>query len=520
MRYMAETKREIERKYVFPDGAGPGGAGRLPALTGVREGAVVVAAGATELDATYYDTQDLRLARSGITLRRREGGGDAGWHLKLPVTRGVRDEVRTPLSGALPRDLTGLLRATLRGAEPVPVVRLRTARDITVLRDADGTPLVELALDAVHAERLGVRPGDRVHVLAWTEVEAELADGADPAVLDNVDKKLRKAGLVPAPYGSKLARALGATAEDGGPGASREAGVPRTAGGHVLAYLGAQAAALVALDPAVRRELPDAVHQMRVAIRRLRSALRSYGAVLDRSVTQPVADELKWLGGELGVDRDSEVLTERLAGRVAAVPDTLLLGPVEARLRIWSTGSRTGSRDVTLAVLDSERYAALLDSLDALLADPPLRKKAGAAPAGALSKAVLKDYARLAGRTEHALALPAGRERDLALHDARKAAKRARYTAEAARPALGGAAKRLAKRMKAVQKVLGEHQDAVVARGVLRDLAVQAHAAGESAFTWGLLYSGENERALRCERELPAVWAASSRPRWHKELGG
>ncbi|MDV9192738.1 CHAD domain-containing protein, partial [Streptomyces sp. SR27] len=113
----------------------------------------------------------------------------------------------------------------------------------------------------------------------------------------------------------------------------------------------------------------------------------------------------------------------------------------------------------------------------------------------------------------HALALDPGHERDLALHEARKAAKRARYAAEAARPTLGKPAKRLAKRVKAVQSLLGEHQDAVVARAALRELGVQADGAGETAFTWGLLYGREEAAAEAAERDLPEVWARASAPR-------
>ncbi|MEK8143221.1 CHAD domain-containing protein [Streptomyces sp. M10(2022)] len=91
---------------------------------------------------------------------------------------------------------------------------------------------------------------------------------------------------------------------------------------------------------------------------------------------------------------------------------------------------------------------------------------------------MLKDYGRLATRIGHALEQPPGQDRDLAMHEARKAAKRARYAGEAARPALGKPAKRFAERMKAVQQVLGDHQDSVVARDALRAIAVQAHAAG------------------------------------------
>ncbi|NEB75873.1 CHAD domain-containing protein, partial [Streptomyces sp. SID14478] len=110
-----------------------------------------------------------------------------------------------------------------------------------------------------------------------------------------------------------------------------------------------------------------------------------------------------------------------------------------------------------------------------------------------------------------ALALAPGTERDLALHEARKAAKRARYAGEAARPALGKPAKKFAKRMKRVQSLLGEHQDSVVAREALRGIGIQAHAAGETAFTWGLLHGQEQAAGADSERELPRVWAAAAK---------
>ncbi|MFJ8074946.1 CHAD domain-containing protein [Streptomyces sp. NPDC096176] len=505
---MADTKREIERKYEATPGT------PLPDLRKVSGVSDVVGKGVAELDAVYYDTADLRLAAAAITLRRRTGGADAGWHLKLPVARGVRDEITAPLSDLLPDRLAALVRAHTRNADVVPVVRLLSSRDVLHLVDADGALLAELSRDAVVAKRL--TDGNRT--AQWDEIEVELADGGDPAFLDAVDKKLRKAGVLPADSPSKLARAL---AETGSVPEERPAArAPKAAGDHVLAYLRDKRDALVANDPGVRRDLPDAVHQMRVATRRLRSAFRSYGKVVDRAVTDPLADELKWLAAELGVARDHEVLSERLRSRVDALPDTLVLGPVHARLRIRSAGGGAEAQKRAVAALDSERYLALLDALDTLLADPPLRKAASRPPEDVMAKAVLKDYARLSTRVEHALDLPPGRERDLAMHDARKAAKRARYAAEAARPALGKAAKRFAKRMKAVQNLLGEHQDSVVAREVLRDLAIQAHAAGETAFTWGLLYGQEQAGAADSERELPEVWQRASRPKMRAALAG
>ncbi|MEU9198797.1 CYTH and CHAD domain-containing protein [Streptomyces sp. NPDC048332] len=509
---MADSKREIERKYEAATET------RLPDLTKVAGVSAVVHRGVSELDAVYYDTHDFRLAADSLTLRRRTGGSDPGWHLKFPVAPGVRDEIQTPPAGTLPGELAALLRSRVRDAEIVPVVRLLTTRDVHHLVDDEGGLLAEIGVDEVCAERLPESGGSTA---AWTEIEVELADDGDPALLDAVEKRLRRKGVRPAAAASKLARALEETAPGSEPPGKKERrAAPVTAGDHVLAYVRRQAEAIVTLDPAVRRDLPDSVHRMRVATRRLRSSFKTYRALLDRTVTDPVGDELKWLADELGAGRDHEVLDKRLRTRLGGVPQTLLLGPAAARLRIWSTAHGVESRERILAALDGERYLALLESLDALLADPPLRRSAGHAPGKALPRAVLKDYERLAARVDHAFAQPPGHGRDVATHEARKAAKRARYAAEAARPALGKPARKFAKRMKALQSVLGGHQDSVVARDTLRTLAFQAHAAGETAFTWGLLYGEEEASAAGLERELPQVWARASKPRLRAELKG
>ncbi|WP_329278744.1 CYTH and CHAD domain-containing protein [Streptomyces sp. NBC_00691] len=500
---MADTKREIERKYEATSRTG------LPDLTRAAGVASVTDEGVTELDAVYYDTPDLRLAADALTLRRRTGGADAGWHLKFPVASGIRDEIRAPLSDTLPRSLAGLLRSRVRDTEVVPVVRLRSSRDVRHLRDGDGVLLAELSVDTVHAE--GLTSGGEA---AWTEIEVELADDTDPAVLDAVEKRLRKAGIRPSDSPSKLSRALAETGvEPEAPAAAPQPpAAPGTAGAAVLAYVREQVEAIVTYDPAVRRDLPDAVHQLRVACRRLRSAFKTYRKVLDREATDPIGEELKWLAGELGVARDQEVLDERLRARLDELPRTLILGPVRARLRRRDAALGRNARRQALAALDSARHLALLGALDALLADPPLRADAAGDARTVLAHAVRKDHERLARRIAHALSLEPQDARDLALHEARKAAKRARYAAEASRPTLGKPAKRLAKRVKAVQSLLGEHQDAVVARGALRELAIVAHGAGESAFTWGLLYGHEEAAAAAAERALPGVWARASAP--------
>ncbi|WTB83963.1 CYTH and CHAD domain-containing protein [Streptomyces cellulosae] len=519
---MADTKREIERKYESDDTA-------LPDLTRVPGVASVRARGVTHLDATYYDTADQRLAASSVTLRRRTGGADAGWHLKFPVAPGVRDEIRAPLSDTLPEELAALVRSRVRHRELRPVVRLRSDRDVRHLLDDQDRLLAEVSVDTVHAERLTGEGGEA----RWTEIEVELADDGDPAFLDKVEKRLRKAGVRPSSSSSKLARALTETAPAAGPSARREAagtppatapeaaprhkhrprpdGTPVTAGDHVLAYVRAQRDALVELDPAVRQDVPDAVHRMRVATRRLRSTFRSFRAVLDRAATDPVAADLKWLAAELGKDRDQEVLAERLTQALGKLTPDQVTGPVAERLAAWSEARHQGAHHEVVAILDSRRYLSLLDTLDALLADPPLRKKAAARPGKVLAKAVHKDFGKLAGLVEHALELPPGQERDMALHEARKKTKRTRYAAEAAVPALGGRAEEAVRDMKALQGLLGDHQDSVMARRTLRELAAVAHAAGESDFTYGVLYAGEAHRARVAEEALPEAWSSVSR---------
>jgi CHAD domain-containing protein len=496
---MADIKREIERKYEAPDAGGDGDG--LPDLTGVAGVATVADQGVAHLDATYYDTADERLAAHGITLRRRTGGSDAGWHLKLPVAPGEREEIHAPLSDTLPDELAALVRSRTRAAELLPVVRLRSARALRDLLDARGRPLAEVGLDRVHAERLNGGVGEA----SWTEIEVELADGGDPAFLDKVDKRLRKAGVRPSAAASKLARALAETAPERTRGPA-PAGDPVTAGDHVLAYLREQRAAVVTLDPAVRRDAEDSVHSMRVATRRLRSTLKSFRSVLDRSVTDPIGDELKWLAGVLGQDRDREVLTARLTAALDDVPPGLVHGPVAERLHKWSGAEHGTARGRLLGVLDSHRYLTLLDTLDTLITDPPLRRAAARQPDKALAEAVRKDFRKVSALIARALDADPGTGRDVALHEARKKTKRTRYAAEAAVPALGKPAKSLVKSMKALQNRLGEHQDAVMARAALRELAAVAHAAGEDTFTYGLLHEREQRRAADVEAALPAFW--------------
>jgi CHAD domain-containing protein len=497
----ATTKRETERKYETDEHT------LLPDPARLVKSATGAGPELQRLEATYYDTFDLRLLRAKITLRRREGGHDAGWHLKLPAQADTREEIQLPLNGPdVPAELVALTHLAARGQPLAPVALLKTDRRRWVLSDAAGVEVAELVEDDVHAHTLG----SQTTALAWREVEVELGEHANPEVLDRIERKLIQAGVRRSGSSSKLARVLAerldqASRTDWRPprGKQIKAG---SAGAVLLDYLRARSEHIRSHDLAVRRDAPDAVHQMRVGTRKMRSALRGFGRVLDRDATRPLAEELKWLGGELAQARDAEVVEQRLTELVSALPDELVLGPVAVQITRRMSRRRAEGQHRALAALDSDRYLRLHQMIDDLLERPPLTKKAARRARKELPASVAKAYRRTAKRMRPALALEPGADRDRALHEARKANKRLRYATELATPSVGKKAKRLRRRVKKIHKLLGAHQDTVVARPMLRELAAQAHLDGGNGFTFGLLHGTETRRAQDAERQLPAAW--------------
>jgi len=525
----SEQKYEMEANVALPSFAG------LPLVASVSEPELQT------LTAEYYDTDDLRLLKAGITLRRREGGSDAGWQLKLPDTagrtagasrcreirltldQGDRDRIdRRRKSGGdpVPTELARLVRAHARDASLRPVARIETRRRRTTLRDAAGTSLAEVALDEVAAQSLGAS----TTLSRWNELEIELTGGR-PRLLRAAAGRLRRSGLRPAERSAKLERALAVdtrpliTSAPSGGRAGAADGRPR-AGDVVSAYVSAQAGRLKALDAAVRRDEPDAVHQMRVTTRRLRAALQAFPMVLPKPATAGLRDELRWLGRVLGDARDAEVLDQHFQAALADLPVELVIGPAKARVTAHFAPEQAAARKAVLKALDSRRYFRLLDDLDRLVDDPPQTAAAIAAADEILPQAVAHAYRRTKRRMGRALRAPAGAGRDVALHEARKAAKRARYAADAAEPVVGQRARRFAKRMKAVQSVLGDHQDAVTARTVARAIGMQAHLAGENAFSFGLLNERAHRDAVEYQRQARPVWKRAARRKARRWLDG
>lgn len=499
MEIETETKYDADADTALPD------LRSLPQVRGTR------GPDQDRLKAEYYDTADLGLLRSGITLRRRTGGHDPGWHLKLPAGGLGREEIRLPLGQAgrrLPADLANLVKARSRGQPLAPVAAITTLRQTITLLGSAGESLAEVAddhVDAIAAATAG--PAQ------WREVEVELT-GGEPDLLEAADNLLRRAGMRRSDRSAKLERVLGRQIleQPAPPSASS------TAADVVTAYLRQHAARLMALDPMVRRREPDAVHKMRVATRRLRSTLRSFDTVTGTSASENVGGELKWLGTVLGDERDAEVQAARLQAHILVTETDVLLGPVQARIQAHLAKIAATSHAAVMAALDSERYFAMLDALDVLIATPPAGPDAGRLASRIVPSAVGRCYRKTRRKMRAAAVEPPGSARDAALHGARRAAKRTRYAAEAAIPIGGKPAQQLAQQMSNVQSALGDHHDTVVGRQVARRLGIAAHLAGESAFTYGVFYERDESSGERLDAQAWKAWQRASRRKYRSWL--
>jgi len=302
-------------------------------------------------------------------------------------------------------------------------------------------------------------------------------------------------------WDQELARAL---AMDTIPRTARAASTgPARAGDVVMAAVRAQVIQLRALDLRVRRELPDSVTQMRVTTRQLRSLLNGYTRILDSQRTAVVAEELKWLGAQLAEEHDTEVMIERFNQVIQTLPDNLIVGPLACDIEQALGQLAAQGEQTIMAALNSPRYQTLHQHLNQLLANPPLTHRAGRPAHTELPTSLAKAVRRLDKRLTTAETLPEGTVRDEALHEARKTDKQVRYMTEILIPTIGKPARRLHKHTKKLQNLLGEYQDAVIAKPLLQQLAHTAHNNGHNAFTYGLLYAIEHNRMQHVLTQLP-----------------
>ena len=469
---------EVERKFEVLEST------VRPSFEGLSSVARVERHPAQQLDAVYFDTPAHDLAARRVTLRRRTGGSDAGWHLKLPAGPDARTEVRVPLGedddDTVPSDLLDVVLAIVRDRPVGPVARISTSRTIDMLYGADGRPLAEFCDDDVVA-RAGDDPDSEQR---WREWELELAEGADRSQLDRLANRLLDAGAVPAGHGSKLARVL--------EGEDAEADTVEPPADPVHRAVAEQVEQLLVWDRAVRADVYDSVHQMRVTTRKIRSLLQASEGAFGLSDDAWILDELRQLAAVLGVARDAEVLAERYERSLDELPEELVRGPVRERLVDGAKKQYRSGLRRSLIAMRSQRYFRLLDALEGLVAaEPP-----PTAPGGEPVELTIDSAYRRVRKAAKRAAAAAEEDRDEALHRIRKGAKRLRYTAAAT-----GEGK-VSARAKTIQTLLGDHQDSVVSRTHLSHQAEAAHAAGEDTFTYGLLYQIEDEVAQRSRAQL------------------
>lgn len=495
---------EVEAKFtVDPDTA-------VPALISLAEVATVDPVETINLSAVYYDTEDLRLTRNKLTLRRRTGGADAGWHLKTPAEHG-RIEYGAPLGeegAAAPAEILGPVRALIRDLPLKPIAQVDNRREQQILRDATGAPVAEFCDD--HVTAMSLLPGGEV--TEWREWELELAQGLPgtpraAVLMRHAHSMLLAAGADDSDSPSKLRTALSDSVDNVPLPDAPERPAKGTAARTVVDALTANRDRLLQMDPAVRRDEEDSIHQMRVATRELRSHLQTFEGILGGDEYERVEKELKALASILGIARDAEVVAARFLALLDR--DETYVLPDATRADLTDTMSieyKRAHRNVVLA-LDSERYLALLDSLDNLLLEPPVvspRVEAGENEEGDVGKRgtseILSEHLATAYRDlrkKHRKAVK-GREgtslplvdRENRFHSVRKAAKKLRYSAEAAQSA-GLNTKKLIKACKKLQSALGDFQDTVTAREVLQRKAAFAHQKGRDTFGYGVLFQIE-----------------------------
>lgn len=443
----------------------------------------------------YFDTVDHRLWRQGMTLRHRSTSDrdDGTWTLKLPLpSRGPalrRTEVTWPGSShEVPADARALLRGVVRRAPLRPLTILETTRQRLLLRDDHERELAELDDDVVL-----VVGGPRNGTL-FRQVEVEFRDTHWKG--RKVLRRLEKAGAR-IQNDPKLAKALDLPSQSP---SLHALGRRSTVSDVVLASLRAGFERLIGhdwqlrLDPA--RPPVEDVHQARVATRRLRSDLKTYGAVLDPLWLRHVRDDLKWLGTALGELRDRDVLAEALSDARPAIRQRLAVQRLEAARRLAD-------------VLASARYVNLVDRLHAgselLPLAPGAEKEARRSASHVVPLLVAERWRGVRRQVRRAGSNPTPAQ----LHRIRIKSKQLRYAAEAATPIIGAPARRTASAAERVQTVLGEHHDAVAAEEWLREQWADGSSTGAAltvapavAFEAGRLVAEARQR----QRESQETW--------------
>ena len=545
-----KTFLEVEAKFAVDEST------PVPDLTQLEEVARVAETRHHSMSAIYYDTEDLRLTHAKITLRRRTGGNDDGWHIKIPGDAGrteIRAEMGEPVDGRyeVPAELIHEVRSVIRNHPLAPIAQVDNNRTELLLVDEADQPIAEFCDD--HVTGFSFLPDGTQ--CAWREWEVELA-GELPAtkkggaLLRHATSLLISSGARVSSSPSKLKSALGDSINNVElPPALAVSNLdPDSPAAAVVNALKANRDKLVEYDPRVRRDEWDSVHQMRVATRELRSHLQTFHGIVVGPEIARLESDLKQLASMLGVARDAEVVEERWQSLLASEDSDVLDAATREHIaHDMGRDYRRAHRRV-IAALDSDQYLDLLDALDAFLANPPVagedtelednafdsEAESAASESSEKNEAQEQQEQPKESKPKHAKSEDAEHhdldtvmalhlhqaydklvkrhkkavknwdnteltlhEREEYFHDMRKAAKKLRYAAEAAGSATNLKTKGLYKACKNMQSVLGDFQDSVTSRDKLIELAETARRRGEDTFGYGLLY--QRERAIGLE---------------------
>lgn len=445
-----------------------------------------------QLGVTYFDTAESTLQRLGVTLLSQTGGDDAGWQLKIPSAGEARSEIHSRARRTtIPESFLRRIGGAVAGQTLEAVAVFSTERQVHRVMDGSGVVVVEVADDAVTARALA-EGGEQAR---WREVDAELGTVGSDKVLARVTKLFVRTGARRADRQRTLDRVVKINRRPAGRKVSKA----------VNRYVQEQCAAILLGDLALRNEMdPKAVHQLRVAVRRLRSTLRNFGAAFDMCAsatsagsvngepTRPavaialtqVDRDLRWLAALLGPIRDSDILARRLSAELAELPAEQVLGPVERRIFAELAAERSTAIQAWRDSWTDEQYRRIMTTLTSWLVEVPLDRQVKINAERVLATAHRRLRRRMVGASD---------PEDL--HRARKSAKRLRYTADLLTGHVPNA-KKLAKKAKRVQTLLGDHQDLVVEADFLRRLGAHAGTSdGHNGFTYGVLMARADVKA-------------------------
>jgi CHAD domain-containing protein len=431
------------------------------------------------LTSTYYDTSQYDLAHTGITLRHRVERGKQAWQLKLALMKD-RQEIELVNRQSAPPTLFRDLLFLHLGRQPLmPVATLRVWRTGVRVR-MDNVPVADVTLDHVSVMK------DGTVLQRFRELEIEQVDGKD-STLPDLERQLRRAGAEDHDGRPKLVRALSLVAPSPEPQPASEAPVMD----HVKWALARHVRWLIAHDPGTRLgKEPESLHQMRVATRQLRAVLRSARPLLLPEWVDSLRDELRWLGRMLGPARDLDVQLAYFREESTALdardrrPLTQFIAHLETQ--------RNNVQEVLLNELKSERYLDLIRRL----------RQAPHDPTAVESTVTLHDLAKQEfTKLQNAIRQAGDSPKNAKIHKVRIRTKRARYAAELAEPMVGKPAIRFINKARAVQDVLGMHQDAIQAETHIRAFLKQSTSA-RAAFVAGRMVERQRQRREKAAENM------------------